>query len=167
MLSKTISAKKVIKRHFGDLDVELSLDDKIVKKRIDIDSKKCLSCNICVEVCPINIIKSNTPYHPKISKEDCVYCSTCVNACPVNAIEIFHIVGRVFKGNVIIERWNRNEKLIYNRSKCVSCLVCMKNCPFCAINKSKEVIEFDMEKCRLCGYCGYLCPSNAIDFEGI
>jgi ferredoxin len=165
MSPKVIPAEEVIYRHFRDLEVELSLDDKIVKKRIDIDHKKCLSCNICVEACPINIIESNIPF-PPIIHENCVYCSTCVEACPVDAIEITHIVGKISKGNIIIERWAKNEKLIYNRMKCVSCLVCMKNCPFCAIYESKGAVGFDMEKCRLCGHCGYLCPSDAIDFEG-
>jgi len=46
------------------------------------------------------------------------------------------------------------------------CLVCKKNCPFGAIYESEGRIKFGMEKCTLCGYCGYLCPPNAIDFKG-
>ncbi|AEH07027.1 4Fe-4S binding protein [Methanothermococcus okinawensis] len=166
MSSKVIPAKEVVSRHFRGLDVELSIDDKIVRKRIDIDCKKCLSCNKCVNACPIGIIESDTPLPPKIKRKKCIYCSTCVNVCPVNAIEITHIVAKIFKGKIIIENWAKNEKLIYDNLKCVSCLVCMKNCPFYAISKSKEGLKFDMEKCRLCGHCGSLCPVDAIDFEG-
>jgi ferredoxin len=165
---KKIPADKVIRKYFREADVELSLDDKIVKKEISIDSKKCLACNVCVEACPIGAISPNIPQSPTISK-NCVYCYTCVEACPVNAIEIKYIVGRIYKGKMILEKWAKNKELIYNKMKCISCLVCMKNCPFCAISKlnNDDGVEFNKEKCKLCGYCGKICPSDAIDFKGI
>ncbi len=168
MSLKKIPADKVIRKYFKEADVELSLDDKIIKKEISIDNEKCMSCNVCVEVCPIDVITPNTPQPPKIG-DKCVYCSTCVDACPVNAIEIKYIVGRIHKGTVIIERWIKNKKLIYNKRKCISCLACMKNCPFCAIYalEDEDGVKFNKEKCKLCGYCGKICPSDAIDFEGI
>ena len=168
MSLKEIPADKVIKKYFKEADVVLSLDDEIIKKKISIDSKKCLSCNICVEACPIGVIESNIPQHPIIG-DKCVYCSTCVDACPVDAIEIKYIVGKIYEGKVIIERWAKNKELIYNKIKCISCLVCMKNCPFCAISKLNhdDGVEFNKEKCKLCGYCGELCPCDAIYFEGI
>ncbi len=165
MSLKKIPADKVIKRYFKDEDVELSLDEKIIKKEIKIDGGKCLSCNICVEVCPISAISPNIPQPPNIN-DNCIFCSTCVEACPVNAIEIKYLVGKIYKGDIVVEKWLKNKELIYNKMKCISCLVCMKNCPFCAISKLNDGVEFNREKCRLCGYCGKICPSDAIDFEG-
>ena len=73
MSLKEIPADKVIKKYFKEADVVLSLDDRVVKKEISIDSKKCLSCNICVEVCPIGVIESNIPQSPIIG-DKCIYC---------------------------------------------------------------------------------------------
>ncbi|HIP17261.1 MAG TPA: 4Fe-4S dicluster domain-containing protein [Methanothermococcus okinawensis] len=164
-----ISTEDIIKGHFKDKNlnsIDLTLDEKIIKKRIGIDNEKCITCNVCVEVCPLKIISSNIPSSPKINHKKCVYCFSCVETCPVKAISIKYLIGRIVKNYLIVNSHGKNEELIYNNKKCIMCLACKKNCPFGVIYESEGRIKFDMKKCTLCGYCGYLCPPNAIDFKG-
>lgn len=54
---------------------------------IKIKYEKCNSCGICIENCPINIIKKegNTIV---IDNSRCIHCITCVAVCPTGAIYI-------------------------------------------------------------------------------
>jgi len=156
---------EILKKYFKDLDVELNLDKEHTRKKIEIDDEECVSCNRCVEVCPVDAISPNQPFAPNIS-EKCVYCGACVEICPVDAIKITKAKIKISGGELKIEKnHEKNKKLIYIREKCVLCLVCLKNCPFDAISESDEGLKFDPKKCVLCGHCGDVCPADAIEFE--
>lgn len=64
---------------------------------IKIDEEKCKGCNLCISVCPKNIIKVKKD---KINKkgfipacvddtEKCVGCGFCFTICPDVAIEVY------------------------------------------------------------------------------
>ena len=165
MLLEMIPVKDIICKYFEEDSVEISLENKVMRKSIVIDPKKCISCGICVEVCPLKVIKPKTP-HPKIDVKRCIFCGHCVEACPVGAVEIIYLVGKVIKNYLLIYRVSRNKKLVHNPKRCIMCLVCKKNCPFGVIDVRDGEIKFDMNRCTLCGHCGYLCPCDAIGFEG-
>ena len=57
---------------------------------VRIDSKKCTSCGICVEVCLYGGIK----LHPDIGAVICLQCDVCVENCPVGALEMVEQVSR-------------------------------------------------------------------------
>ncbi len=51
----------------------------------------------------------------------------------------------------------------YNRSLCTGCEVCIKVCPYKAINKNEEDdIEITQVLCKGCGVCGATCTTHAI-----
>lgn len=56
---------------------------------IKIDTKTCIGCSRCVEVCPGNLIKKNGEKVVIRRPRDCWGCTSCVKACPVNAISFF------------------------------------------------------------------------------
>jgi len=47
---------------------------------ITVDTEKCIGCNACQKVCPMNL----KPNQPAKFKTDCVMCMQCVEACPKN-----------------------------------------------------------------------------------
>ena len=47
--------------------------------------------------------------------------------------------------------------------KCVGCKVCIKSCPFGAIQESADKIKIDYQKCTLCGACVKVCKFSALE----
>lgn len=101
---------------------------------------KCKSCEICVGVCPKNIIEmvpenaavtiacSNTDKGAAAMKGcsvACIGCRKCVKECPVDAIEVNDFLAKI------------------DYDKCINCGKCIKVCPTNAIlryNKKKKKI---------------------------
>ncbi|HHV16880.1 MAG TPA: 4Fe-4S binding protein [Gelria sp.] len=51
-----------------------------------IDSEKCSTCGLCVDVCPVGAISPYGVY--QIDSSLCTGCGLCQESCPVGAIEI-------------------------------------------------------------------------------
>ncbi len=79
-----------------------------------------------------------------------------------------------FKGCSLRCLWCSNPELIrphpellYTRSKCVSCGVCIDACPQGALYfDSDNFIIIDREKCTACGECAAVCPEGALEMIG-
>lgn len=79
-----------------------------------------------------------------------------------------------FKGCSLGCLWCSNPELIrphpdllYTRSKCVSCGVCVNACPHGALSfDSDNFIVIDREKCAACGECVVECPEGALELIG-
>lgn len=53
--------------------------------RIKCDKDKCISCNKCKQVCPMDVDVTDNSRKRKNGTE-CILCMECVNACPKNAL---------------------------------------------------------------------------------
>ena len=53
---------------------------------MQVNHKKCISCGICVDICPVGNIEFEGEY-PEI-KKNCESCMRCFSFCPQKAIEI-------------------------------------------------------------------------------
>ena len=49
---------------------------------------RCISCNACVDICPMQAIVSDTP--KETNTERCISCTACIKVCPTNARQ-FHV----------------------------------------------------------------------------
>ena len=55
-----------------------------------INKEKCNGCNICVEICPLDVIKKvSKDVMPDIKYPDeCWHCNSCVLDCPQKAMSL-------------------------------------------------------------------------------
>ena len=55
-------------------------------ERIDLDL--CNGCKVCVDVCPMDVIRFNEEEEkPYIAyQEDCIWCQLCESTCPLGCI---------------------------------------------------------------------------------
>jgi polyferredoxin len=55
--------------------------------RIKIDTDKCVSCNRCKKVCPMNVDMMNNS-RKRVNGTECILCFHCVDECPQKALHI-------------------------------------------------------------------------------
>jgi NAD-dependent dihydropyrimidine dehydrogenase PreA subunit len=56
---------------------------------LDIDRRKCNHCGLCVEMCPMDVLRLGAGKVPFMRyRDDCWYCDVCVEVCPRNAISM-------------------------------------------------------------------------------
>jgi NAD-dependent dihydropyrimidine dehydrogenase PreA subunit len=52
-----------------------------------VSTSRCISCNICVKVCPTNVFDARDDAAPVIARQsDCQTCFLCEAYCPVDAL---------------------------------------------------------------------------------
>jgi NAD-dependent dihydropyrimidine dehydrogenase PreA subunit len=83
-------------------------------KVLDFDPEKCNGCNMCVEVCPTDVMMPNpVKKQPPIVvyAEECWYCACCVEECQQSgAITMLHPTSQRISVN-----WRRKETGEYFR----------------------------------------------------
>ena len=70
-------------RYMCPLGAMWGLFNKISFVRMKVDNSRCLKCNLCQEVCPMDIKIYEDPNH-----FDCIRCLKCVYVCPQKIIEV-------------------------------------------------------------------------------
>ena len=66
--------------------------------RIHFEFDKCISCEVCVRVCPINLPVVDWEMNKAIKKKElksysidfgvCIFCANCVEYCPTNCLSV-------------------------------------------------------------------------------
>lgn len=72
-----------ITEHIEDNYCYTSQCHHLIKLRI---TEKCIGCNSCNRVCPVDCIDGGLKEMHYINHQRCTHCGACVTACPVNAI---------------------------------------------------------------------------------
>ncbi len=53
-----------------------------------IDTELCNSCGVCIERCPMDIIRLDENGVPYMKYDECWYCGVCEEDCPEKALKI-------------------------------------------------------------------------------
>lgn len=122
-------------------------------------ANRCLNCNLCVQNCPMKIIKKAdgdyNAVHLDYGDSFCNYeCNKCSQVCPSGAI----------KRLTLAEKQKTQIGLaVIDTDTCVKCGLCVMKCPREAIAKEDgEFPQVDANKCIGCGACQAACPVKAI-----
>ena len=144
---------------------------------------KCTACQLCVSVCPNNVLRPSTSLErlmqPEMSYEKGYCrpeCTDCSQVCPSDAIlpltpaeKTSHKIGLAS-----VDR----DLCVVSRNG-VSCGNCARHCPVGAIRmvpldpsepNGLRIPAVDESRCTGCGACEYLCPSrpfSAITVNGL
>ncbi|MFH0905848.1 MAG: 4Fe-4S dicluster-binding protein [archaeon] len=64
----------------------------------------------------------------------------------------------------------RYQKPVWDKKKCIQCMMCFNACPDCAItslNIGQNIIraETNLDYCKGCGICSQICPVKCIKME--
>jgi len=68
-----------------------------VKGKIVVDTEKCKGCEVCIPVCPTNVIEmvnevNGKGYHfMQQVREECTGCTNCAVVCPDGVITVYRI----------------------------------------------------------------------------
>ncbi len=108
--------KKLIKLSkpgiLASIKLKIVKDIEITKyPKLQIDSKKCIVCGLCVNNCPDNNLKMHDDYIEIINERNCLHCLRCMHNCTSNAIRF----GELTKGENRYTKKLRNE--LYEKSK--------------------------------------------------
>ena len=53
-----------------------------------IDPKLCINCNICVDLCPMDVLMENETVPVVAYPDECWHCGACMMDCPETAIRL-------------------------------------------------------------------------------
>lgn len=122
----------------------------------------CLGMGTCVNVCQFGAITIKDEI-AHIDKDKCVACGKCLEVCPKAVI-----AWAPYEQEVIIE-CNSKEFGKDVKTKCtvgcIGCQICVKACPFNAIDFENNLAKIDYSKCTQCMVCVEKCPTKAISGE--
>ncbi|SDZ32016.1 electron transport complex, RnfABCDGE type, B subunit [Proteiniborus ethanoligenes] len=119
----------------------------------------CLGLGTCVRVCQfdaIDIIDGIAVINP----EKCTACGKCIDACPKLVIKMVP-----YKQNVIVDcnskEFGKDVKVKCTIG-CIGCQICVKACPFDAMEFENNLARINYDKCTNCMICAEKCPTKAI-----
>ena len=120
----------------------------------------CLGMGTCERVCPFDAIHVNEKGIAEVDRKKCTACNKCVVACPKNVIALIPAASEV----QIACNSNDKGRTVKANCKvgCIGCQICVKACPFEAIDFENNLAFIDYDKCTNCRVCVEKCPTKAI-----
>lgn len=127
-------------------------------------ANRCLNCNLCVQSCPMKILKKADDTYPAVHIEYqdrfCLYdCHRCSEVCPSGAIKKLSLAEKqkLQIGMAVVDEKN-----------CIRCGLCVIKCPRQIIHKEDGGFpQINADECIGCGACQSVCPVKAITISAL
>jgi NAD-dependent dihydropyrimidine dehydrogenase PreA subunit len=58
---------------------------------IEVDVEKCIGCEDCVDVCPVDVYEMQDEKSVPVNAEECIGCESCVETCEQEAITVTEV----------------------------------------------------------------------------
>lgn len=122
-------------------------------------ANRCLNCNLCVQNCPMKILKKADGDYPAVHVDYtdgfCDYdCNRCSAICPSGAIKRLTLAEK---------QKTQIGLVVINEEVCIKCGLCVMKCPRQAISREDGSFPLvDAGGCIGCGACKAACPVKAI-----
>jgi NAD-dependent dihydropyrimidine dehydrogenase PreA subunit len=55
---------------------------------VEVDNEKCIGCEECVNICPVDVYEMQNEKSVPVNAEDCIGCESCVEVCAQGAITV-------------------------------------------------------------------------------
>ena len=176
-------------------DFEVDIGSYEVYDKFITISPRCVRCNLCFEVCPVDAISPPTFLKRANIEDNCVKCEICAKSCPISCIHVMETKSEIniededvkyqLREIKVPHRILRMENISIDRAKCENCKNCIEFCPTEAITlKDKSIIEaadntiypyledkkypyIEEKLCIGCGSCVNLCINGGITLKRI
>ncbi|MHC1622999.1 MAG: 4Fe-4S binding protein [Candidatus Methanospirareceae archaeon] len=159
-----IGSLKGIEGEIGDFDVE-------IEREIDIE--KCISCGLCADACPKDVIRYDAVY---TIGEGCDECGDCIDVCPTGAIA-FHQQEVLHVGQILVIDKDWQGPTYFGICKADDYEDALRKIPDVVLNlgaiRKEKYLALDLTRCASgrseligCEYC-LPCPYEAIERQGI
>lgn len=56
-----------------------------------VDHEKCVGCEECVEVCPVDVYEMEDEKSVPVNAEECLGCESCIEVCESEAITVTEV----------------------------------------------------------------------------
>jgi len=124
----------------------------------------CLGFGTCVNACQFDAIEIEDGI-AKINPEKCTSCGKCIEVCPKSVIKMVPYEQKVFV-DCNSKDFGKDVKVKCTVG-CIGCQICVKACPFGAMEFEDNLARINYDKCTNCMICAEKCPTKAIwaDFE--
>jgi len=143
---------------------------------------RCFSCGACSGVCPVSqaipdfdprkiIHMIRMGLKDRVLSADllwyCSKCRSCVFVCPQNVsfADIMTALRKIAVSDGYVTEQDLRDKgkiAWVERDQCVSCLTCVRVCPWSIPKIDEKGVAFINDECRACGICVSECPVQAI-----
>ena len=120
----------------------------------------CLGLGTCERVCPFDAIHVNEEGIAEVDAEKCTACGKCIDACPKVVIKL---VPESKEVRVLCNSIDKGKEVKGNCTVgCIGCKICVKACPFDAMEFKDNLAYINYDKCTNCMICAEKCPTKAI-----
>ena len=59
--------------------------------KVVVDKEKCVGCEECVNVCPVDVYEMQDEKSVPVNEEECIGCESCVDVCEQEAITVTEV----------------------------------------------------------------------------